>query len=306
MDDNTSARKHYDAAVSLLIEDCESVIERLERTLNLYSDSDVRVLIENTWHYLLKGLDKRNEFGTNKKYRKSPAWNRKRDQVITRDKGKCAWCGAEGKQVHHKTYDNIGRESLSDLVLLCGKCHIGEHDDPSVLPDPPPAPSPSGKASAKEAFIAYVKRESDILQLSDSPRSGRSDYVNYDSSYPAKNGFPEIQLSAWLPVDYNDVAAVISIHSNSKYFQSHYKKFEEYKRRIEDTFSFEEVKLRSSRGGRVSHLRVVKKGVDLTQTADRDTAFRWLRENLEKLYWVLRVHDILEWDDPSKDRNPRS
>ena len=299
MDDKTRARKHYDAAVSLLIEDCERVIERLERTLTLSSDSDVCVFIGDTWHYLLKALDKRNEFRTYEKYSASPAWKRKRDLVIERDKGKCVWCQAEGKQVHHKTYDNIGKEPLSDLVLLCVPCHIGEHCVPfDLLPDTqPPLESPSGKASAKEAFIAYVQRESDILQLSDSERSRPSAYVNYDSGYPTKNGFPEIQLSAWLPVDYNDVAAVISIHSNSKYFESHYKKFEEYKSRIEDTFSFEEVKLRSSRGGRVYHLRVVKKGVDLTLTADRETAFRWLRENLEKLYWVLRVPDTLRWDN---------
>ena len=48
MDDKTRARKHYDAAVSLLIKDCERVIERLERTLTLSSDSDVCVLIGNT------------------------------------------------------------------------------------------------------------------------------------------------------------------------------------------------------------------------------------------------------------------
>lgn len=304
MDDKTRAKKYYDAAVILfedpLVEDCEIVIELLERSLNLYSDSDVCVFIGDVWHYLLKSLDRHNELGTYGKYRESPAWKRKRDLVMERNKGKCAWCQAEGKQVHHKTYDNIGKEPLSDLVVLCGKCHKEEHFPPlpsgSLSATQRPLETPSGKASAKEAFIAYVKRESDILQLSDSDRSGHSDYVNYENGYPTKNGFSEIQLSAWLPVGWNDVAAVISIQSDSKYFESHYKKFEEHKSKIEDTFSFEEVKFRSSKGGKVYHLRVVKKGVDLTQKADRDTAFRWLRETLEKLYWVLRVHDALGWD----------
>ena len=40
----------------------------------------------------------------------------------------------------------------------------------------------------------------------------------YESGYPIKNGFPEIQLSAWLPVTWNDVAAVISIQSDSQIF----------------------------------------------------------------------------------------
>ena len=57
-------------------------------------------------------------------------------------------------------------------------------------------------------------------------------------------------------------------------------------------------------GGNVRQLYVVKRGVDLTQTADRDAAFRWLRENLEKLYWVLHVHDTLGWDALVEDRSP--
>ena len=60
----------------------------------------------------------------------------------------------------------------------------------SRVPSDPQQPleTPSGKVSAKEAFIAYVKRESDILQLADSGRSGDQNYVNYESGYPIKNG----------------------------------------------------------------------------------------------------------------------
>lgn len=273
MDDKTRARNYYAAAVILFQEssadDCEIVIELLEKSLDLYSDLDVLVFIGEVWHYLLKSLDKHNKFGTYKKYTDSPAWERKRDLVIERDKGKCVWCGADGGQVHHKTYADIGQEPLSDLVVLCGRCHKTVHNDPA----------------AKKAFIAYTKYESDILKLDYSGRG--SSYVNYETGYPTKSGLPEIQLSAWLPVDYTDVAAVISIRSDSTYFESHYKKFEKHKNKIEDTFSSGEVKFRSSKDGKVHHLRVVKQGVDLTQTADRDIAFRWLHENLEKLYELL-------------------
>ena len=48
---------------------------------------------------------------------------------------------------------------------------------------------------------------------------------------------------------------------------------------------------------------VVKKGVDLTQESERDAGFRWLRENLEKLYWVLRVHDTFGWNTPASTEN---
>ena len=139
----------------------------------------------------------------------------------------------------------------------------------------------------KEAFIEYIERESDILQ----PLHGKHpNYVDYEGGYPIQNGYHDIWLSAWLPGDRHEVAAVISIS-----IQSDYKKFVEHKELIEQAFSFEEIKLRPA--GKVYHLRVVKSDVDVMQAADRDAAFRWLRENLEKLYYVLRVHDILGWDN---------
>ena len=296
MDDKTRAREYYDEAVTLLVEDCGIVIERLERALKLHSDSYIQDLIGNVWHYLLKSLDRGDYSKAYKKYTASPAWRRKRDQVIARDKGKCAWCGAEGKQVHHKTYDNIGRESLSDLVLLCNKCHNTAHPNRVSSDNKSDTQQPYPPKGVQKAFIAYIERESGILQLGNFDTKGHRDYVDFKSGYPTNNRSPEIYLSAWLPIAYNDVAAIIAMRSDSKYFQSHYKKLEAHKSEIEDTFSFEEVKFRSSGGTR--QLRVVKKSIDMTQPAERDAAFRWLRENLEKLYWVLHVHDTLGWGDP--------
>ena len=105
-----------------------------------------------------------------------------------------------------------------------------------------------------------------------------------------------------LPRNRNEIAAVISIALNSSYVESHYKKFEENKNKIEKAFSFENINPRGKIGN-VFQLSVVKRDVDLTQTADWDTEFRWLRENLEKLYWVLRVHDTLGWDTASSTEN---
>ena len=143
-----------------------------------------------------------------------------------------------------------------------------------------------------EAFIAYIERESNILRLDD---FGNRDYIGYESGYEKENNYRQIWVAAWLPAARNEIAAVISIQSNSRYFESHYKKFEEHKGRIKDTFSFEDIQLRRG-SGNISQLYVVKRDVDLTQAADRDAAFRWLRETLEKLYWVLRVHDNLGWN----------
>lgn len=156
----------------------------------------------------------------------------------------------------------------------------------SPVKEPQSVPVP-----VKDAFIEYIERESDILQHL---HGKHPNYVDYEGGYPTQNGFHEIQLSAWFPDDRHEVAAVISIQSDSRYSESHYKKFVEHKERIEQAFSFEGIKLRPA--GKVYHLRVVKSDVDVMQVADRDAAFRWLRENLEKLYYVLRVHDTLGWD----------
>ena len=87
MDDKTRARNYYAAAVILFQDaskdDCEIVVELLEKAFNLYSDLDVLVFIGEVWHYLLKSLDRHNELGTYEKYRSSPAWKRKRDLIIT-------------------------------------------------------------------------------------------------------------------------------------------------------------------------------------------------------------------------------
>ena len=181
------------------------------------------------------------------------------------------------------------RRGHTALVVLCEVCHKKVHQSRV------PSDQQSATQSVKEAFIAYIARESDILQHADFGTREHPDYVGYESGYPRENNFHQIWLAAWLPDSPNGIAAVIAIQSDSGYFESHYKKFEKYKSRIEDTFSFEGVKFKGARGG-IWHLRVVKQNVDLTQTANWDVAFRWLRENLEKLYWVLRGHDNLGWD----------
>ena len=112
----------------------------------------------------------------------------------------------------------------------------------------------------------------------------------------------DIWITAWLPRNRNEIAAVISIASNSSYVESHYKKFEEDKNKIEKAFSFENINPRGKIRN-VFQLSVVKRDVDLTQTSNWNTEFRWLRENLEKLYWVLRVYDTLGWNTAASTEN---
>ena len=299
MDNKMRARTYYAAAVSLFqdpsMDDCKRAIELLNEAVAFYPDfSEVALLREEVWHHLLKSLDPNNNCATyRKEYLDSPAWQMKRNEVIQRDGGQCV-CGAQATEVHHKTYDNIGKEPLSDLVSLCKMCHEKTHQSRV------PSDQQSATKPVKEALIAYVDRESDILQHADFGLRERPDYVGYESGYPKENDYHQIWLAAWLPGDRNEIAAVISIYWNSRYVESHYKKFEKHRGRIEDTFSFEEVEFEKV-GRDIWHLRVVREGVDWTQTTDRDAAFRWLRENLEKLHWVLRVQETVRWDDTSSE-----
>ena len=291
LNDRMRARSYYAAAVSLFqtpsASDCEKAIELLNEAVDLHSDfSEASLFREDLWYYLLKSFGWGHNNTTYKKYLDSPAWQVKRDKVIQRDGGHCV-CGAQATQVHHKNYDHIGKEPLEELVALCEDCHNRVHQarEQYVMKQSP----------FKKAFIAYVDRESAILQRADFGPGESPDYVAYESGYQKENGYHEIWLAAWIPANRNDIAAVIAIRYDSRYFGSHYKKFEEHKRRIEKVFSFEEIKPKKA-NDKIFHLRVVKKGIDLTQEAERDAGFRFLRETLEKLYWVFRVHDASGWD----------
>ena len=161
MDDKMRARTYYAAAVSLFqapsAAGCEKAIELLNKAVDLYSDfSESSLFREDLWHYLLKSFGWGHNNRTYEKYLNSPAWQVKRDAVMDRDGGQCV-CGAHATEVHHKNYDNIGKEPLEELVALCEDCHKRVHTlrEQYVMKQSP----------FKKAFIAYVKRESNILSM---------------------------------------------------------------------------------------------------------------------------------------------
>ncbi len=39
----------------------------------------------------------------------------------------CLGCGNPKVDLHHRTYNRLGREFLTDLIPLCRKCHHGVH-----------------------------------------------------------------------------------------------------------------------------------------------------------------------------------
>lgn len=77
-------------------------------------------------------------YATYDEYLKSAEWRQRRYDAIRRANFRCQLCNSDGRgklQVHHRTYDRIGRESPADLIALCAECHSKHHDkQPGLVP----------------------------------------------------------------------------------------------------------------------------------------------------------------------------
>jgi 5-methylcytosine-specific restriction endonuclease McrA len=88
---------------------------------------------ELTWRYW-RSFEEHRAHTKNKwramydSYMRSEQWAQKRREVIERDQGICGICRDAGiSEVHHLTYERVGREALDDLVGVCSACHAIEH-----------------------------------------------------------------------------------------------------------------------------------------------------------------------------------
>ena len=73
-------------------------------------------------------------------YLRTPEWRRERNRVLRRARFKCERCPSRRfLSVHHRTYERLGCERDTDLVVLCATCHEGaevatlERKDPDAL-----------------------------------------------------------------------------------------------------------------------------------------------------------------------------
>ena len=69
-------------------------------------------------------------FESYSEYLRSPAWHevKVRYRASIRE-ARCQLCGSTlDLHLHHLTYDRVGEELVSDLILLCGGCHAAVHD----------------------------------------------------------------------------------------------------------------------------------------------------------------------------------
>jgi 5-methylcytosine-specific restriction endonuclease McrA len=71
----------------------------------------------------------RPKFVVYAEYIRSPEWKKVRARKLRQVGWKCERCGRTSYlQVHHLTYDRLGRERLSDLEICCAGCHSREHE----------------------------------------------------------------------------------------------------------------------------------------------------------------------------------
>lgn len=60
-------------------------------------------------------------------YLGSRAWRQVRERYKASDLPQVCRCGATRWQLHHTTYERVGRERLEDLIPLCSECHATAH-----------------------------------------------------------------------------------------------------------------------------------------------------------------------------------
>ncbi len=65
---------------------------------------------------------------TYREYINSTEWFVLRRVKLDQAEHRCQLCNAAGTlHVHHRTYERLGQEKLTDLVVLCEKCHERFH-----------------------------------------------------------------------------------------------------------------------------------------------------------------------------------
>lgn len=95
-------------------------------------------------------------------YLKSDEWKARRERALTISHHACQICNSPSHlQVHHRSYERIGREVDSDLIVLCSKCHTVFHEA-GRMPTPP-----------EPKVVDAAKKRSDWLKAVATVRAAR-------------------------------------------------------------------------------------------------------------------------------------
>ena len=79
---------------------------------------------------ILEKAEPRNHKQEYQEYLKSEKWKKLAAKKRKQADNKCQLCNNNKNtlHVHHRTYENLYKEKLKDLIVLCDKCHTKFHD----------------------------------------------------------------------------------------------------------------------------------------------------------------------------------
>ena len=77
------------------------------------------------WYVLRREKLTRYQIAYRNGYLQSDHWQEVRRRKLKQAGYKCEACGEKTKlDIHHKTYERLGKERLDDLQALCRPCHV--------------------------------------------------------------------------------------------------------------------------------------------------------------------------------------
>lgn len=249
-------------------------IDLLDEALNLHPDfQEARDLRSEIWHAILKNKPL-NDYG---EYLNSEAWAEIREELFEQ-MGRLCICGDEATEVHHKTYANIGKEDLTDLVGLCDRCHESVHQSEN--------PNRANNVPAKvywAKFKAYVAEKGNHLQLFPEPDLPRIYGIQIDrKTLESADTFKDHAF--WLIAyrNANKLEANLCIRS-PKYYSCLKKQKDIIKRKFKGNLDKE---LKWEDDGR--RIGFSDNTVGHVDRADREKEFSWLHDRLLRLRQVFQ------------------
>ena len=250
-------------------------IDLLDEALNLHPDfQEARDLRSEIWHAILAN----NSQDSYRKYLNSKAWTETREKFFEQF-GRLCICGETATQVHHKTYDNIGKEDLlTELAGLCDCCHGSVHQSEN--------PNRTNNTRGEvywDKFKTYVKENGNQLQLFPEPDLPSIYGIQIDQKTLESADIYKDD-AFWL-VAYrsrNELQANLYVQS-STYYSDLKKQRNIIKRQFEDNLG--ELKWEDNK----KRIGFSNNAVGDVRTADTDQEFSWLHDRLVRLHAVFQL-----------------
>lgn len=249
-------------------------IDLLDEALDLKPDfQEARDLRGDIWHaILIKDFDENYQ-----RYIDSKAWSETRNKYFDQ-LGRLCPCGNTATQLHHKTYDNVGRENLlTDLNGFCTVCHQEIHQ--SKIPNR--ANNTKGQ-KYWNGFKTYVEKNGNQLQLFPEPDLSTIYGIQIDRK--TRKSEDRHEAGAFWLIAYRDskkLQANLCMQSVIDYHR-----LEKQKDSIEKQFEGDLGELKwDDNKRRVGFLDYT---VGYVSRANTDQEFSWLHDRLTKLHAVFQ------------------